>query len=72
MFLFPDTRHLTPDTLRFGAWKMIFWNAPPLHHSSRLLQGGKSIEPPQGAVQSQILWARILYIILQLVMIKTR
>jgi hypothetical protein len=22
MFLFPDTRHLTPETLRLGAWDL--------------------------------------------------
>ncbi|PNV86124.1 MAG: hypothetical protein C0610_08250, partial [Desulfobacteraceae bacterium] len=24
MSLFPDTRHLTPETLRFGAWSLEF------------------------------------------------
>jgi hypothetical protein len=58
MFLFPDTRHLTPDpppaehlttkTLRFGAWNLIFYNAPPLHHPSRLLHEGKTSKAPSG------------------------
>jgi hypothetical protein len=26
MFLFPETRHLTPNTLRFGAWDLGFRN----------------------------------------------
>jgi hypothetical protein len=33
LFFFPDTRHLTPDTLRFGAWNLIFCNAPLLQYS---------------------------------------
>ena len=36
LFFSPDTWHLTPDTQRFGAWNLIFYSCPPLHHSSRL------------------------------------
>ena len=35
---------------------------PLLHHSSILPQGGKSIEAPQGAVQSQVCRVGILYL----------
>jgi len=34
MLLFPDTRNLTPDTLRFVAWNLIFAYAPPHQYSS--------------------------------------
>jgi len=32
-FQLPCFFFLTPDTLRFGAWNLIFCNAPPLHYS---------------------------------------
>ena len=33
---------------------------PQLHHSSRLPQGGKSMEVPSGVVQRRVLWVRSL------------
>jgi hypothetical protein len=33
---------------------------PPLHHSSRLPQGGKSVGPAQGALPSRVPWVSIL------------
>jgi hypothetical protein len=37
--------------------ELVFFITPLLHHSRRLPQGGKSIEAPQEAAQSRVLWA---------------
>ena len=42
-------------------WFFHYSITPPLHHSSRLPQGGKTIKAPRGAAQSRVLWVRILY-----------
>ena len=38
-------------------WSLHYSITPPLHHSSRLPQGGKSVEASSASVKSQIFWS---------------